>query len=172
MFDFVTEFLSRISSFQTLVAATIGAIIAWKFNQRKNELDEKAFKRDLFNRFNSRYSELNGRLEDCHNWEIETEIRSSNGYTRNLEEYWIEFRQKDPPFRSEYADAIYDYLNMCSEQHYWYEKKFVDEEVWSCWRNGMKSWHQKLLVLQKIVEDEFNQGTVYYTKDFLDIFRK
>jgi hypothetical protein len=172
IFEFASDILGRISNFQTLIAAVIGAFIAWRFNKRKSELDEKAFKRDLFYQFNSRYSELNGRLEDCHNWEIETEIRSSNGSDLKLEDYWEEFHRKDPPFKSDYIDAVYDYLNMCSEQHYWYQKKFVDEDVWACWQNGMKAWHHRLFVMQKAIEDEFNLGTVFYTKDFLNIFRK
>lgn len=48
IFEFASDILGRISNFQTLIAAVIGTFIAWRFNERKSELDEKAFKRDLF----------------------------------------------------------------------------------------------------------------------------
>lgn len=98
---------------------------------------DKFFK-ELFNEFNNRFNEMN---EDLNN------IRSGKflefeGSTRNRE------------------SIIIDYLNLCSEECYWFKKGRIDLKVWNSWKEGMMYYlvHQnfkEIVLKQKKEKDSY-----------------
>lgn len=62
-----------------------------------------------------------------------------------------------------------DYINMCSEQYYWYNKGYIDNDVWNCWKKGMNYWYINSKIIKKIVDNETNEN--YYNANFLEQFK-
>ncbi len=56
--------------------------------------------------------------------------------------------------------AIRLYIDLCSEEFYLYQHKYLDEAVWKEWKEGMKNMFNKSSV-QSVFEDK-------YQKDYKD----
>jgi hypothetical protein len=162
--------LNWISNYQTIIAALIATIIAWRFNASKIKLDKDIFCRELFLRYNDRYDEVNDGLEKliCSEFDIDTRAVSSNGDA--LDEIWKEFSEGEPAPKSEIISAAFDYINLCSEEYYWYKKGFIDQDVWKCWHKGMQDWHRDSFFIKKIIQSEKSKNAAYYNDDFLSLF--
>lgn len=119
-------------SWETIATLVVG-ISAFYIGliQLKSTNDE--FRKNLFFEFNRRYDQLNDVLNEIHAM-----------HKKELSEY-----------RYEHGKVINDYLNLCSEQFYWYKKGRIDNSVWEYWFSGMK-FHFQNPVVQKVLENEFN----------------
>jgi len=80
---------------------------------------DRLFK-DLFKEFNERYDRFNGHFE-----------RIRDNY--NLD---VVFEQVDKTD----AKIIVDYLNLCAEEFFWFEKGRIEESAWKSWESGMEIW--------------------------------
>ncbi|SFM53882.1 hypothetical protein [Nitrosomonas communis] len=68
----------------------------------------------LFKDFNSRYDKLNDDLNRI--------AKKSNCFKLSQKEIQI----------------LYDYFNLCAEEHLFYKAGYIDENVWEAWSAGMK----------------------------------
>lgn len=59
---------------------------------------------------------------------------------------------------------------MCAEQHYWYRKGMIDEDIWQCWNKGMSSWYSSSILVKLIINDETTDA--YFTQDFIRTFQR
>lgn len=91
---------------------------------------------NLFKEFNARYDSLNGKLDAI----IERESADLSAEERKV---------------------LFDYFNLCAEEHLFYEAGYVDETVWCAWLCGMKYFAKDAAVL-KLWKDEIRSGSYYH----------
>lgn len=171
LWDSIKIFSFEIRHYQTIVAAVFGGVIAWKYNRSKHMLDHENAKRQLFTQLNERYDSLNDHLEKLVHLESETSTKAQVYGEKGLDFVWEDLFESDSTVQGKTITAAFDYLNLCSEQYYWYKKGFIDENVWICWKKGMQAWAQHSFFLGKIIKREKERKTVYYNDDFLDLFK-
>jgi hypothetical protein len=161
---------SDIKDYQTLIASGTASLIAITYYIFKYKLDKEVAKRELFQDFNNRYDKLNDHLELLTHLELETSVDSQTGNGKSLDEIWEELFEGEPSKIPESVAAAFDYINLCSEQYYWYKKGFIDKSVWNCWKKGMQDWHKYSYFLKNIVKREKERNASYYNEDFLSLF--
>ena len=69
--------------------------------------------RELFREFNARYDTLNGRLNEIWN------------------------RPADQLLKDTDKGVLFDYFNLCAEEHMYATAGYIDSLVWRAWHNGM-----------------------------------
>lgn len=172
MQDIIINFLKcvflLVKDFQTILVGVIAAVIAVRFEHKKTYLEDQSFRRDIFFKYNEKYNDLNDALEVLLKIELEDDTIQRFYGGKPLYQVWEQYT--DDPKNEDKVKKVFDYINLCSEEFYWYKKGFIEEDVWVCWKKGMQKWHEELLLMQVIVERERNKKSVYYNNDFLDIF--
>lgn len=160
-----------LKDYQTIIASIFAAYIAYRFNSSKYKLDKEVAKRELFTKLNERYDKLNDYLEKLVHSEFETTMDAEFNGERSLDMIWEDLFESEPNLKSKNITAVFDYINLCSEQYYWYRKGFIDENVWQCWKKGMQDWYRHSFFIKKLIEREKERNASYYNHDFLDIFK-
>jgi len=92
----------------------IGVPFTFLILVQKQKLEETRLFKELFNEFNTRYDKLNENLN-----RIRTDTKS------------IEMIPAD-------RDVLYNYFNLCAEEHFFHLQGYIPEEVWSSWWEGMR----------------------------------
>jgi len=65
--------------------------------------------------------------------------------------------------RKEISNAIHDYLNLCSEEYYFYRGGQIPTDVWSSWLKGIRFYYLGSDEIRKYFDDEFQKnGDQYY----------
>ena len=164
----IAEGLDFIQKNPTAVTALIAMVITFCYQRRQSYMENQKFRRELFFRYNEAYNELNDELESLEKIEYESQITKDFDGEKSLYELWNKFDHT--PENKARVKKVFDYINLCSEEYYWFKKNFVDEDVWKCWHKGMISWHKNLVIMQVIVKREKKQKASYYNDDFLSIF--
>jgi len=159
-----------IQQFQTLTAAAIGGVIAIWYNRKKMDLDKRVFKRELFEKFNVRYDVLNDRLLSLRQLESKIVVEHRACSENLTGDVWEDIFTSTPFKYPEEEGTVYDYINLCSEEYYWYKMGFVECDVWNCWHSGMIQWYSRSVFVKKIVESEIRDESPYYNKDFFSIW--
>jgi len=77
----------------------------------------------LFDKFNTRYDELNEKLNAI--------LKSETGLI----------------LLPEQIDTLYNYFNLCAGEHLFYEAGYDDADVWCAWLCGMKYFASNAAVL-------------------------
>ena len=57
--------------------------------------------------------------------------------------------------------VIIDYLNLCSEEYYWFKKGRIDLKVWESWKDGMK-FYLTNENFKSTVEEQKQEKDSYY----------
>ena len=126
----------------TALSLTIGAVTLY-YSYLKQNIEDEMFFEKLFKDFNSRY---NSQMNDLFN-----KLRIAE--------------QQGSPDNSELKDSdkmiVIDYLNMCSEQYFWYTKKRILPEVWVAWEAGIIA-NLNLKSVKPIFTEEKEQCVSYY----------
>lgn len=105
-------FLQSKNAFE-LVISVVGISAAFvHFLYAQHHQDTQMFV-NLFEKFNNRYDKLNEKLNA------------------------IIARPIGSPLESSQIDILYDYFNLCAEEHLFYEAGYIDEKVWQAWLQGM-----------------------------------
>lgn len=131
----INTFWQPKSAFELLVAAVgaAGAFVYFLYSQHHQDMQMFA---GLFDKFNKRYDKLNEKL--------------------NV----IISRPIDSPLISEHINTLYDYFNLCAEEHLFYEAGYIDERVWRAWLCGMKHFAADASV-RRLWEQEIKSGSYY-----------
>lgn len=166
----LSNILQEVRHYQTIIAAVIGGVIAWKYNKSNHKLNKENTKRQLFTQLNERYDSLNDYLETLIHSEFETQRDAQLNGDKDLDLVWEELFESEPTKQGKTITAAFDYLNLCSEQYYWYKKGFIDENVWLCWKKGMQDWARYSYFIKRIIQRERDRKASYYNEDFLDLF--
>ncbi len=117
-----------------------------------------------------RYDNLNDELEKLVHLEFETDRDAQINGEKDLNMIWDELFESAPKLQSKTITSAFDYINLCSEQYYWYKKGFIDESVWQCWKKGMQDWAKYSFFIKNIIRREIKREASYYNDDFFDIF--
>jgi len=96
----------------------LGGLITFVFFIQKQKLEETRLFKELFQDFNSRYKLLNEALNRIRN-ESDSIGTSPQG-----------------------RDILYDYFNLCAEEHLFYSQGYIPEEVWRSWWAGMSTFFE------------------------------
>lgn len=164
------SFLDVIARFQTLTAALIGGAIALWFSHQKGRLDAFVFKRELILRCNERYEKLRPKLREICDEEFAIEAGFVEREFGDLDGHWMEFTHGEYGSLVRYFEPLYEYIDLCAEEHYWFAENLVDRDVWETWKEGMISWRSNSFFLKKLIERARNLGRRYYKTKFFDIF--
>ena len=98
-----------------MLAASGGGISFFYFFQ-KQKLDEIRLMKELITDFNSRYDNLNEKLNDI--------------LKRGYEDPSMELDQND-------LATLNDYFNLCAEEYLFKELGYINPRVWKAWYRGM-----------------------------------
>lgn len=128
-------------TWQALLAIE-GGILSFAFAVQKQQLEEIRLFRELFCEFNKRYDRLNEKLNHI----------------------YLDQQPLDKLFTVEEINTLYDYFNLCGEEHLYFARGFIYPEVWWAWKNGMKYFRQNPRI--KKVWDEELGGDSYYGLGF------
>jgi len=144
------EFLEIIRSFGGIVIATAALLISWRFNESRKRITHDQMKKELFSEFNQRYNLLDDIL-----------------LTINPKESYQELKIADP----EKARVLNKYIDLCSEEYFWYKRGRLDEDIWKAWNTGMQYWYGYLNSLQDLWEIKSGGGnTAFYLNEGKDFF--
>lgn len=136
-------FVQPKDAFELLVAVigTVAAFVGFLYLQHHQ--DTQMFV-SLFEKFNKRYNKQNEKLNA------------------------IISRPTDSPFLTADRDTLYDYFNLCAEEHLFYEAGYIDEMVWQAWLRGMKQY-AKDAAIRRLWEEEIKADSYYhFTLSLLD----
>lgn len=139
---FSTEVLSKFwqpKNVLELFIAVVGISAAFvHFLYKQHHQDTQMFV-SLFEKFNNRYDDLNEKINA------------------------IVSRPINSPLTTEHVNTLYDYFNLCAEEHLFYEAGYIDERVWQAWLRGMCSFLKDSEVLQ-LWKQEITTGSYYHFK--------
>jgi hypothetical protein len=91
---------------------------------------------ELFRQFNERYDLLNNDLNLIHEEDETLSLDSKQ-------------RQK-----------LYDYFNLCAEEHLYFSSGYIDMQVWSAWERGMQ-FFAKNKRIKRLWAQELQTGSYY-----------
>ncbi|MDN5286624.1 MAG: hypothetical protein JWR38_2898 [Mucilaginibacter sp.] len=112
-------------------------------------VQDRLFK-DLFREFNERYDKFNDEYQ-----------RIKDDYDADLT-----IEKVDPKD----VKIMVDYLNLCTEEYFWYEKGRIEETAWKSWESGMQTW-AKLPAVKTVFFSEVTTWTTSYYTGFQEYFR-
>jgi hypothetical protein len=150
LFMFLPTFFPRIpltQSMQLGLMALVTTIFIGYLNYQHNQ--DRLFK-DLFREFNERYDKLNDTFEE-------------------LTEYAPDVSVRD--IKKEDIKLIVDYLNLCAEEFFWFEKGRIDAQAWESWKSGMKTWAD-VPIVQVVFNNEMANWTSSYYQGFQGFFKR
>ena len=121
-----------------MLAFSSGGISFFYFFQ-KQKLAEIRLMKELITDFNSRYDNLNKKLNN---------IRGKG--------------EEDPPMELDQKDraALNDYFNLCAEEYLFKELGYIDPRVWKAWYKGME-FYFKDRCIHELWEQEEKTDSYY-----------
>lgn len=132
-----------------MILAGAGVGITWYYSNHTRKLSQDQMMHDLFIRFNERYDRLNG-------WLVEVEQKYNTIESLNS------------TVAEDCKKAVYDFFNLCAEEHYWSNKKGrIDHEVWESWKAGMNYWYHTVPSIKALWDSEIAKpgaAKSYYLK--------
>jgi len=124
-----------------IIGAVLATGISLSFGVRQYKMENDKMFKELFENFNSRYDiKFNNKLN---------EIDATYKIDKNLV---IEGNDRL---------LVIDYLNFCSEEYLWYNKRRIPENVWQSWENGML-YFLNLKPINQVVQTQNKQKNSYY----------
>jgi len=101
-----------------LAVTILGGILWAAYLVQKQKLDEIHLFKELFTKFNARYNDLNGDINNI--------LRGGDKQELTPQE----------------LNKLYDYFNLCGEEYLFYRQGYIPPEVWKAWSNGMRIFLQ------------------------------
>ena len=128
-----------------IFASIFPALVTGFFFVQKQRLEELVLFNELFTKFNKRYGKLNEKLNEIVNDSSQAEL------------------SKDQ------IDTLYDYFNLCGEEYFYFNQRYIYPEVWESWVNGMKYYYRDPRIGKKWNE-ELKQNSYYgFSLDLLEL---
>lgn len=101
-----------------ILIASFSAGTAFYYFVQKQKLDETRLMKELFTEFNHRYDGLNDRLNAIREQDHRNELTPCE------------------------RNTLYDYFNLCAEEHLFHTLGYIHPKIWSAWEAGMKAYGQ------------------------------
>lgn len=96
-----------------LIGSTVAGTLAFCYFVHQQKLAETVLFHQLFTAFNSRYDNLNGKLDTI----------PADESLSDVQQRWVA-----------------DYFNLCAEEYHFYQLGYIPQNVWRSWCRGM-AWH-------------------------------
>jgi hypothetical protein len=136
-----------IEHLRELGIATVGGLAALLFFLYKQHHDETTLFVDLFRDFNARFDALNDPL---------------NRIAEKLEAH------PERPLRAAERQVLFDYFNLCAEEHLFASAGYIDPAVWTAWRRGMRHF-ASVPAIRALWTEELTSGSYYgFTLSLVD----
>jgi hypothetical protein len=119
------------------LGSAIASALGLSYFFLSNHLKEISLFKELFEKFNEAYGELDERLYT---------IRNEPDKTKGLSK--------------EEVKTLYKYYNLCGEEYLYFKKCMIYPEVWDAWLNGMRIFHEDERI-QEHWDDELNTCSYY-----------
>jgi len=144
LFVIVLIFLFSLPGLRAQLIATLAAIATFYISLNKHWLDSDAIFRSLFDSFNERFNKLNDDLN----------VIRDNYRAGPLALYKLS-NNRVP------NQVIQDYLNLCAEEYFWYEKGRIEKEIWDSWTEGIK-YYLEVPMIYNYFKGQESQDKAYY----------
>ena len=122
----------RAESFVSAIVVTAG----FAYFLYAQHLQETKLFSDLFRQFNQRYDSLNAALN--------TILELPHNHLLTQAE----------------RQCLYDYFNLCAEEHMYFVAGYIDLQAWNSWKNGMKVYARHPAIRSLWLE-ELKTGSYY-----------
>ena len=119
-----------------IILASFGGGISFFYFVQKQKLDEMRLMKELITDFNSRYDNLNEKLNDV--------LRKGD---------------EDPLEQNDFT-TLNDYFNLCAEEYLFKKLGYIHPQVWEAWYKGMKIYFEDKRIC-KFWEQEEKTGSYY-----------
>lgn len=106
-----------------ILTATMAGALGTVFFMAKAHAENARFMKELFEHFNTRYSDLN----------------------EHLYKYAICEEQK---LEDQDVKHIQDYFNLCAEEWVFWKLGYIYDPVWTAWHNGMQTYAKNLAITE------------------------
>ncbi len=126
-------FCSKQQSPLELIGPTLAGALGFSYFSQQQKLAEIQLFKTLFTEFNSRYNDLNEKLQS---------LRLSN-----------------EPIDAE-TEKVIDYFNLCAEEYLFYRQGYILNDAWRSWCNGML-WYLEDDRFRTLWDREVKQGSYY-----------
>jgi hypothetical protein len=103
---------------------------------QKQKTEELTLFKELFEKFNARYDEMNEAL--------------------NV----IIAGDRNTPLTQEETDKLFNYFNLCGEEYLFYRQGYIYPEVWQAWSKGIEIFLDDPRIKQ-LWDKEINTGSYY-----------
>jgi len=96
------------------ITTVAGGTLTFVYFVQKQKLEETRLFKELFTGFNTRYDSLNEELNRIRDESDSVDMKPTH------------------------RDVLYNYFNLCAEEHFFRSQGYIPEEVWGSWWKGMK----------------------------------
>jgi len=151
LFTVVLVLIFLLENLRTQLIATLAAIATFYISLNKHWLDSDAIFRSLFDAFNERFNKLNDNLNI---------IRENALAGRSVPS---ELNDNKTP-----NQVVQDYLNLCAEEYFWYQKGRIEKKIWESWKEGIRYYLEVPMIYDYFkgqeAEDKAYYGFFEYIK--------
>lgn len=144
LFIVVLVLIFLLENLRTQLIATLAAIATFYLSLNKHWLDSDAIFHTLFDSFNERFNKLNDNLNI---------IRENS-----LAELPGPYQLNDNKTANQ---VIQDYLNLCAEEYFWYQKGRIEKEIWESWKEGIRYYLEAPMVYNYFKGQEAEDKAYY-----------
>jgi len=131
---------------QTVLIGITGTLVSIYIGINLTNIHSDRLLKELFTEFNNKYDE---KYNDCLNG-----LQSSTDVVN-----------------SENRGLIVDYINLCSEEYFWYTKGRIPKIIWTNWKAGILFHLQIPSIKKKVFQEEKKYRESYYGLfDVLEVY--
>ena len=151
-----------------LPASVWGGTLWGLYLLQRQKLENAKLFVELFQEFNERYDEMHDDLVEAIEFKEQPEKTEQGADSAGKSEESIETKKGEGEARARETCAvecddpdsvIESYFNLCAEEHLFYKRGFIDEDVWEAWQNGMRYYFGKDVVAD--LWEEQNEESYY-----------
>lgn len=118
------------------LASAVASAIGLSYFALTNHLKEISIFKDLFERFNHDYDDLNEKLNE------------------------IKDQPDNKKLLAQETATLFSYFNLCGEEYLYFKKGMIYPEVWCAWLNGMRIFYKSERI-QRLWIEELDSDSYY-----------
>lgn len=140
--------IDTIIDFLTLITAIIGLVVAGIHFYRQNRLT-------FYEKYTDRNMEIMKNMPSCVLYNGNKELEKE--------------KKEDEDKYEKFKVNVFLYFDLCSEEYYLHQNKYIEEKVWNDWKEGMAGFFNRLSVNKQLQEIVKEHKEAY--PDFIDFLK-